>query len=225
MTLTRPFFLASHEVTQAEYEALTGENPSDHQGDLYPVEQVSWLDAVAYCNLRSQAEGLTPAYTIDGDAVSWNQDASGYRLPTEAEWEYACRAGTTTSCASGNIRELGCERDAYLGAMATYCGNDEDDGEVGHDEVGQRLANPWGLYDMHGNVLEWCWDDYRSQLTSPAPDRTGPVAGVNRVIRGGAWTSPSQRCRSAARSYRSPDQVSYGVGLRLARWAENRSVR
>lgn len=218
VTLTRPFYLASTEVTQADYEALMGENPSDHRGDLFPVEQVSWLDAVFYCNLRSLYEGLVPSYAVNDGQVTWNQDANGYRLPTEAEWEYACRAGTTTSCVAGNIRELGCERDAYLGAVATYCGNDEDDGEVGHDTVGGRLANGWGLHDMHGNVLEWCWDRYRSELNGSMTDPTGPVVGTNRVIRGGAWTSPSQSCRSASRSYRAPDQVSPGVGFRLARW-------
>jgi formylglycine-generating enzyme required for sulfatase activity len=149
------FYMNRYEVTQAEYRAVMWTNPSRFKGDNLPVEEVSWYDAVAYCNQRSEAEGLNPAYVINGTDVRWNRAVNGYRLPTEAEWEYACRAGTTTPFNTG---------DNITTDQANYEGNNpyNNNAKGVYRErpvnVGSFAANPWGLYDMHGNVWEWCWD-------------------------------------------------------------------
>ncbi len=218
VTLSRGFFLARHEVTQAEYAAVTGLEPSLHDGADKPVEQVAFLDAIAYCNLRSTADGLTPAYTVAGDDVSWNQDADGWRLPTEAEWEYACRAGSDDALAGGALTVTGCELDFVLSQFGVYCGNDldGDDEDNGPFAVGEFRHNAWNLVDMHGNVSEWCWDWYVAAPGS-ATDPTGPETGFVRVLRGGAWTSQAQSCRSASRSFLVPQNSNGAVGFRVAR--------
>jgi len=217
MKISRGFYMGKYEVTQAEYEAVMGKNPSRFKGDNLPVEQVSWYDAVEYCNARSRKEGLTPAYTIDksrsdpnnqdkDDAVrwvvTWNRNANGYRLPTEAEWEYACRAGTTTAYSSGSS----------VDNAGWYDGNS---GGKNHP-VGQKQANAWGLYDMHGNVLEWCWDwaDYYS--SGAQTDPAGASSGVKRILRGGSWRYLAQDLRSAYRNADDPDD-RYDYGFRVVR--------
>jgi formylglycine-generating enzyme required for sulfatase activity len=137
------FSIGKYEVTQKEYRDVMGTNPSDFKGeDTLPVENVSWFDAIEYCNRRSLMEKLTLAYTIGGHGdnrqVTWNREANGYRLPTEAEWEYACRAGTASPYSSGD-------------SVDSAEWHDENSGEATHP-VGQKKANAWGLYDMHGNV-------------------------------------------------------------------------
>jgi formylglycine-generating enzyme required for sulfatase activity len=221
VTLTRGFYLGRHEVTQAEYEAVTGLRPSYHRGDDKPVEQVSFLDAITYCNARSLQDGLTPAYTIAGDDVAWDPQADGWRLPPEAEWEYACRAGSTGALAGGPLTVLGCDLDFFLGQFGLYCGNDlTDEDNTGPFVVGQFQHNAWNLLDMHGNVSEWCWDWYVADLGSElAVDPRGPDAGAVRVLRGGAWTSQAQQCRSASRSYLVPSNANRGVGFRVGRTA------
>ena len=229
VTLTQALFLGEYEVTQAEYEALTGADPSTYDGADQPVEGVDWYDAVAYCNARSLAEGLTCAYAITGTDVVWNRDADGYRLPTEAEWEFACRAGTVESFCSGNLTEFGCGGDVALSLVGVYCNTDVDaddttdgdeDGPDGPADVGGLQPNFWGLRDMHGNVYEWCWDWYAVGVSYPTTDPAGPDQGLVRVMRGGCWTSPVEACRSAARSYADPSRSNSGVGFRVARLAE-----
>lgn len=162
------FYMSAYELTQAEYQEITGENPSSFSGDDLPVENISWLDAVAYCNARSEREGLTPAYTVDGADVTWDRAANGYRLPTEAEWEYACRAGTTTPF--NTETSISAEESNYYGH---YPYEIEDNyfsqgnlttkpGEYRQTTVpvASFSPNPWGLYNMHGNVGEWVWDYY-----------------------------------------------------------------
>jgi formylglycine-generating enzyme required for sulfatase activity len=213
------FSMGRYEVTQAEYRAVMGTNPSYFSGDNLPVEKVSWYDAIAYCNALSQREGLTPAYTIDKSrsdpnntsdyddlkwTVTWNRNAIGYRLPSEAEWEYACRAGTTTPYYTGN---------AITDDTGWYITNS---GNKTH-EVGQKPANPWGLYDMAGNVAEWCWDWYGSYFSSSQTNPEGSTTGSLRVNRGGSWYFIAQFLRSAHRDYVSPSDRYRAVGFRLAR--------
>jgi len=219
VTLSRGFFLGRHEVTQLEYAEVMGQQPSYHRSDRGPVEQVSFFDAIAYCNARSLREGLTPAYAIDGQDIAWDTDADGWRLPTEAEWEGACRAGSVTALAGGPLTVFGCELGFFIDQFGLYCGNDlEDDDNTGPFPVGQFRHNAWGFHDMHGNVSEWCWDWYQADLGADAVvDPAGPATGATRVLRGGAWTSQAQHCRSASRAYLTPGNANWAVGFRVAR--------
>jgi formylglycine-generating enzyme len=174
VTITRPFLMQATPVTQAQWGAIMGNNPSRNPKNAdHPVDNVSWFDAIAYCNALSRTEGLEEAYVIDGgSSVRWKGlDALGYRLPTEAEWEYACRAGTTG------------DRYGDVDAVAWWEGNS---GDMTH-RVGQKLPNPWGFFDMLGNVLERCWDVYETYPPGAATDPVGPVDGDYRVNRGGCW--------------------------------------
>ena len=208
------FYMGKYEVTQKEYQEVMGTNPSNFKGDNFPVESVSWYDAVNYCNRLSQREGLTPTYTVNGKNVTWNQNANGYRLPTEAEWEYACRAGTTTPFSTGN--SITTSQASYLRSSTTA--------------VGSYSPNPWGLYDMHGNVLEWCWDIYSSYVTQTREDNESGysiylVGGGQQsssgsssvVIRGGCWRDDAKWLRSALRVQCTPSVQSPHIGFRIAR--------
>jgi len=203
------FWIGQYEVTQEEYQELMGTNPSHFKGDNLPVEQVSWFDAVRYCNARSQREGLIPAYTIHGDEVTWNQEvaepgAAGYRLPTEAEWEYACRAGTTTAYCFG---------DRITPDDANY-------NSSGTKPVGSFAPNSWGIYDMHGNVWEWCWDWYGSYPKEAQTDPTGPLSKMHHGDRGGGWSDGGRSLRSSNRGFYYPSGRLKRIGFRLARGAE-----
>jgi formylglycine-generating enzyme required for sulfatase activity len=226
VTLTKAIYVSTHEVTQLEWQAVMGWNTSYFPGVNRPVETLTWYDAVSFCNLRSTGEGLTAAYTITGityngnhitnATVTWNQAANGYRLLTEAEWEYACRATSTTAFCNGAITNLACSPlDPNLDLVGWYCGNA---GSATHD-VGGKTANVWGLKDIHGNVWEWCWDWYGTYPTGPLTDPTGPASGSYRVLRGGGWDYYALRCRSAIRYYYDPYYMGRGLGLRLSRTA------
>jgi formylglycine-generating enzyme required for sulfatase activity len=179
-------------------------NPYFSQQDNQPVVVVSWNDAVRYCNWRSEQEWLTPAYTINGDTVNWNRSANGYRLPTEAEWEYACRAGTTTAYSSGSSVD-----------SAGWYGNNS--GGTIHP-VGTKQANGWGLYDMHGNVHEWCWDWYGAYGTAAqTTDPMGASSGSRRVYRGGSWADVYPLLRSAYRLNLPPSFRYNNLGFRILR--------
>ena len=195
--------MGRYPVTQAEYQEIMGINPSYFKGPDLPVEQVSWFDVVEYCNTRSLKEGLTPAYTINGNNVSWNFNANGYRLPTEAEWEYACRAGTQTPYYNGDsVNEAG-----------WHSGNS---GASTHP-VGEKLSNPWGLYDMHGNVLEWCWDWLENYPYETHTDSQSSSSRDSRVYRGGCWYFSPDQLRSAFRFGNRPNLRSLIVGFRIVR--------
>jgi len=195
------FYMGKYEVTQKEYQEVMGTNPSYFKEDNLPVESVSWYDAVEYCNKRSQKEGLTPAYTVNGTNVTWNRNANGYRLPTEAEWEYACRAGTTTAYNTG--RTISKRQANYFGKKTSI--------------VGSFASNAWGLHDMHGNVWEWCWDWYGSYSSAAQTDPMGASSGSYRVGRGGSWVNSAGLVRSAYRDDPDPDYRIYSIGFRLAR--------
>jgi formylglycine-generating enzyme required for sulfatase activity len=186
VTLTRPFYIGVTEVTQAQYQAIMGKNPSHFKGETNPVEMVSWDEATAFCKKLSE------------------KARHAVRLPTEAEWEYACRAGSKTHFCFGDA-------DEGLGDYAWFGANSRD---TAHP-VAQKKPNAWGLYDMHGNLWEWCADRYGEYAAGPAVDPTGPETGVARVLRGGCWGCDPQACRSATR-IPSPPEAHYGFGWRVA---------
>jgi formylglycine-generating enzyme required for sulfatase activity len=183
-----------------------------------PQNFVTWYQVVLFCNELSRVASLDTAYVGAGTAWSCDWDANGYRLPTEAEWEYACRAGHATALANGNISEIACGTDANLTAIGWYCGNS---GDI-HHPVGTKVSNDWSLFDMHGNVWEWCWDWWEDQYTLPAPDDPrGPDDGVYRVFRGGSFNADARDCRSAGRYRTPPGNSLERLGFRLARSAAN----
>ena len=195
------FCMDRYEVMQESYEDLMGVNPSKVEGDKIPVEQVRWTQAAKYCNARSRKEGLSPCYNV----TTWQCDfsASGYRLPTEAEWEYACRAGTTTAYAFGDDPQ-------GLGAQAWYKGN----AEKKTHPVGGKRSNAWGLHDMQGNVAEWCNDFYAPDYykISPVQDPPGPATGQKRVVRGGSWASVAEKCTAWFRAADAPSLPDVCLG-------------
>jgi formylglycine-generating enzyme required for sulfatase activity len=203
-------------VSQDQFQKVMGANPSRWKGAHNPVEQVRWSDAVRYCNKRSQLDGFEPCYDLRG----WkcNFDANGYRLPTEAEWEYACRAGSATAYFFGDTP-------SKLGDYAWY-----DKNSGGHPRpVGQKQPNRWGLFDICGNVWEWCNDFYKVDYYQEAPrqDPKGPKEGENKVLRGGAWRFSVESCRSGYRYNENPGyaDVCFGYdiyGFRCARKAASR---
>jgi formylglycine-generating enzyme required for sulfatase activity len=208
------FSMARYEVTQREYEAVIGNNPSNFTGATLPVEKVSWFDAVNYCNARSQREGLIPEYTIVSEYVGRNWNANGYRLPTEAEWEYACRAGTTGPFSTGN--NITTDQANYNGNYP-YANNTKGTYRKKTTDVGSFAPNPWGLYDMHGNVWEWCWDWYENYKEGSQTNPTGAYSGSFRVLRGGSWDSYARFLRSAYRYSNTPTSRSNNIGFRVVR--------
>jgi formylglycine-generating enzyme required for sulfatase activity len=190
VTLTKPFWLGRTPVTQAQYEAVMGNNPARFKGPDFPVETVSWEEAMTFCRKlteRERAAGRLPEGFV-------------YTLPTEAQREYACRAGTGGRYAG------------ELDAIAWYSGNSDEQAHA----VGQKQPNAWGLFDMQGNVWEWCLDWYGDYPDGKATDPTGPAKGDGRVYRGGAWFHSGDLCRSAYRYKLAPTDRGSLLGFRVA---------
>ena len=193
VTLTQAFQLGAYEVTQEQFEQVMGTNPSHFKEAGHPVEKVSWDQAVSFCRKLSALP---------------EEQAAGfeYRLPTEAEWEYACRAGSTTIYSYG-------DDESELGDYAWFVMNSGSR----TNPVGEKKENEWKLYDMHGNVWEWCQDRYAADPGGEATDPAGPATGSHRVLRGGGWYHYSVFCRSADRGSHEPDYRHSNLGFRVLR--------
>jgi formylglycine-generating enzyme required for sulfatase activity len=215
------FAIAKYPVTQKEWFDVMGTtveqqcNKSDRnslgiagKGDNYPMYYVSWYEAIAFCYLLSKKKGLTPVYTLEGKKIIYNRDAKGYRLPTEAEWEYAARGGDGSP---GNFTYSGSDD---IDEVAWY---NENSGEKTHP-VGTKKANGLGLYDMSGNVWEWCWDWYEDFPSDAEVNPVGASSGYDRILRGGSWFGSAQDARSTYRGIHSPPyNRHYSIGFRVVR--------
>ncbi|MFA5498227.1 MAG: SUMF1/EgtB/PvdO family nonheme iron enzyme [Candidatus Cloacimonadia bacterium] len=216
-SLISSFYISKYQLTQKEWVEVMGNNPSGRRGDNLPVEKISWYDTIDYCNKRSVKGGLTPCYSIDGDTnpsdwssgkVECDWDANGYRLPTNAEWEFAAGGGNKSRgyvySGSDNLDEVGWF--------------DENSGDEIHP-VGQKMPNELGLYDMSGNVAEWCWDWYDEKYLYKAPikDPKGPESGDARVTRGGNCTHDEYECDIWYQGIGGPEERTPSYGARLVR--------
>jgi formylglycine-generating enzyme required for sulfatase activity len=214
VVITRGFAIGVHEVTQTQYERIMGNNPScftptglgkgkikGKDTSQHPVECVTWHQAVEFCKKL-------------GEKAEEKEAGNSYRLPTEAEWEYACRAGTTTALHLGDVVD---SHQANFNGLSPYGAGRGGSFLRRTTPVGEYLANKFGLHDMHGNVMEWCsdWYDADYYTKSPKQDPTGPESGKERVTRGGSWSNSGKACRSAVRTKLPPDQSHYGLGFRV----------
>jgi len=203
----KSFSMGKYPVTQKEWTEIMGNNLCHFKGENLPVENVSWHEAVEYCNKRSLKEGLSPVYSGSGDNITCDWNANGYRLPTEAEWEYAAKGGNKDKIlfeySGSNSME----------AVAWYDKNSEGSTHP----VGTKEPNSLGLYDMSGNVWEWCWDWYRSYSSQDQKDPKGALSGSHRVMRGGSWRYEGRYLRSSYRGFVIPSRRYSYFGFRLVR--------
>lgn len=202
ITITKDFYISKTEITQKLYRIIIGINNSSLIDDNLPVNNVTWLDAIKFCNRLSTLQNLDSCYRISGDNVLWDTNANGWRLPTEAEWEYACRANTKEDFYSPNINDI--------------CWYSDNSGYKMHP-VATKLPNNFGIYDMSGNLWEWCYDffsdDYYNNI--PKIDPKGPNKGSRRIVRGGAFDQPLSYLRSSNRTF--PANLNGNVGIRIVR--------
>lgn len=217
------FLISKYAVTQQEYESIMNTNPSYFKGKNAPVENVTWYDAVEYCNRLSIKDGYKPAYIIiNGTTVQWDKSANGYRLPTEAEWEYAARAGTVSPFYTGNTISV-----SQANWYGTYPYRKDEKPDKYRQEtvnVDSFSPNGLGLYNMSGNVWEWCWDWYGAYDRINGDNPTGAIQGVYKVHRGGGWNDFARHLRSAYRAATVPYNKLYNIGFRLVRSASLKSA-
>ncbi len=221
------FYMAKHDVTFDEYDAFCAATGSEVLGDLgwgrgrMPVINVTWLEAVSYCNWLSAMEGLKPAYTISGSQVTCDFAVSGYRLPTEAEWEYAARE-QGRKVRFGNGKEIADPAEINFNAQVPTPFSVIGAYRARSTPVDSFAPNGLGLFDMAGNVWQWCWDWYDAAYyaRSPVNDPRGPASGTERVLRGGAWHNPAEKSRAMCRGYYHPNARYADFGFRVVRAAQ-----
>lgn len=215
------FYMSKTEISQKEYQEVMGVNPSATKGDDLPVTNITWYDAVQYCNKLSQKEGLDPCYTISENTVTWDKSANGYRLPTEAEWEYAARANTDTPFSFGDY-----VHNSDANCYNAYGYNNDASGNWVNGSgaylrktvaVDQYAANDYGLYNMHGNAAEWVWDWYSEYDSETVTNPTGSESGNAKIVRGGGWNDHPKHIRSAYRGAQPADVGLYSIGIRPVR--------
>ena len=196
------FEIGACEVNQRLYSSIMGKNPSQVVNVDFPVYNVEWIDAVKFCNKLSELSNLEKAYQINGNEVTWNKSAKGWRLPTEAEWEYACRAGSNSDYCSDDCLDY-----AWLANNSGY----------NPQAIKTKKANAYGLFDMQGNASEWCWDNYSENYygLNENDNPSGPISGLRRVIRGGNFAEGKLYARASNRSI--SENTSKYVGIRLVR--------
>ena len=222
------FYIGKYEVTQKEYQEIMGENSSNFKGEDLPVENITWYDAINYCNKLSEKMGLDPVYIIDGENVSFDKSKNGYRLPTEAEWEYAARAGTTTVFNTENSIDADMANfygHYPYGIEENYFTQENLTAKPGTyrqttTKVGSFSPNKWGLYDIHGNVREWCFDYYGEYDLQNTNNPTGANEGTLKVNRGGSWNDYAKHMRSAYRGTYEPGKAINNIGFRIVRNGE-----
>lgn len=215
------FYICKYQVTQAQWAKIMKKNPSIVKKEEHPVENISWYKAIEFCNKKSRWDGLVPCYEInkrDKDIANQNKEdeqkwivkcdftQNGYRLPTEAEWEFACRGGNDSK---GYI---------FSGFdVLSLVANTAEDNYTSHSVVGRCFGNELGIYNMSGNVYEWCWDWFENYKEGELINPLGPECGAKRVIRGGAWNEDDIFCRVGARNFFNPGRENGMIGLRLVR--------